>query len=262
MQTGIISSVGSRIQKRFRNGLEFYLFSISVFIKLFRLRQLEGISKTVLLRQIMFTGYDAVALIGFISLCTSALVILEVHQIMGQLGEGQLVYDLMVLIVIRQASSLFTALVVIARSGTSISTELGNMVVHKEIDLLNSFGISPFAYLVVPRVAGVVVSLFTLTLYFNLLAILGGAVFYSFFYDIGIGYFINRLIRQLTLLELFIPVIKSILFGFAIGLLSCYQGLKVRVASTEVPQRTMRSVVNSVVSVLVLNIVVTLFEYM
>jgi phospholipid/cholesterol/gamma-HCH transport system permease protein len=261
MQPGIISLAADSMRKRWRNALEFYLFSISVFLKLFRLRRLQGIGKTVMLRQIMFTGYDALALIGFISLSTSALVILEVHQIMGQLGEGQLVYDLMVLIVIRQASSLFTALAVIARSGTSISTELGNMVVHKEIDLLNSFGISPFTYLVVPRVVGVVVSLFTLTLYFNLAAILGAAVFYSLFYDISIGYFINRLIRQLTPLELFIPVIKSILFGFAVGLLSCYQGLKVRVASTEVPQRTMRSVVNSVVWVLVLNIVVTLFEY-
>ncbi len=261
MHPGIINLAADSMRKRWQNALEFYLFSISVFIRLFRLRRLQGIGKTVLLRQIMFTGYDALALMGFISLSTSALVILEVHQIMGQLGEGQLVYDLMVLIVIRQASSLFTALVVIARSGTSISTELGNMVVHKEIDLLNSFGLSPFTYLVVPRVVGVVVSLFTLTLYFNLVAILGGAVFYRFFYDIGIGYFINHLVRQLTLLELFIPVIKSILFGFAIGLLSCYQGLKVRVASTEVPQRTMRSVVNSVVWVLVLNIIVTLFEY-
>jgi phospholipid/cholesterol/gamma-HCH transport system permease protein len=262
MQSGIISLVGSSIEKRLRNALEFYLFSISVFIKLFRLRQLKGIGKTVLLRQIMFTGYDALALIGFISLSTSALIIIEVHQLIGQLGEGQPVYDLMVLIVIHQASSLFTALVVIARSGTSISTELGNMVVHKEIDLLNSFGISPFTYLVIPRVIGVVVSLFTLTLYFNLVGILGGAVFYNIFYNVGIGEFVSRIIRQLSLTDFSMPVIKSILFGFAIGLLSCYQGLKVRVASTEVPQRTMRSVVNSVVAVLFLNIAVTLFEYM
>jgi phospholipid/cholesterol/gamma-HCH transport system permease protein len=133
------------------------------------------------------------------------------------------------------------------------------MVVHKEIDLLNSFGISPFTYLVVPRLAGVVVSLFTLTLYFNLTAVLGGAVFAYVFYDINIGLFFNRLIRELTYLDMFMPVIKSVLFGIVIGLISSYQGLKVSRASTEVPQRTMHSVVNSVVSVIALNVVVTVF---
>lgn len=259
MQSGIISSAASKIKQALKDVMEFYFFSISVFHRIFRFYQLKGIGKTVLFRQVMFTGSDALLPIGFISISTSVLVILEVHQIMGQLGKGRVLYELLVVIVIRQLSSLLTALVVIARSGTSISTELGNMVVHKEIDLLNSFGISPFTYLVVPRMAGVVVALFTLTLYFNLAAVLGGALFANIFYDIHIELFLNRLIRELTFIDIFMPVIKSVLFGIVIGLISCYQGLKVSRASTEVPQRTMRSVVNSVVSVIALNVGVTVF---
>jgi len=91
------------------------------------------------------------------------------------------------------------------------------MVVHKEIDLLNSFGISPFTYLVVPRMVGVIVSLFTLTLYFNLAAVLGGAVFANIFYDIDIGLFIHRLFRELTFIDLFVPVIKAVLFALSLA---------------------------------------------
>jgi phospholipid/cholesterol/gamma-HCH transport system permease protein len=254
----MIVHLGSWFRQKVKNWLDLYLFAVSVFMAIFHFNRLKGIGKTVLFRQIMFTGSEALTLIGFISVSISSLLVVEVHQLMGQLGQGSIVYDLMDLIVIQHVSCLITALVVIARSGTSIATELGNMVVHKEIDLLNSFGISPFAYLAAPRIVGVVVSLFTLTLYFNLMAVMGAAVVHSMFYDVDVGYFINGLIRELSFSDFIIPVVKSLLFGIAIGVFSCFQGLKVQRASTEVPQRTMRSVVTSVVSVIVLNVVVTL----
>lgn len=216
--------------------------------------------KTVVLRQIMFTGSDALVLIGFIALSTSMLLILQVNQIMGQMGQGRLVHRLLVMIVLRQLSCLLTALVVIARSGTAISTELGNMVVNNEIHLLHSFGISPFSYLVVPRIAGVVVSVFTLTLYFNVIAVVGGAVFAHLVYDIQTVHFVTQFIEELNFGDLLSPVIKSLLFGVAVGLVTCYQGLKVSHASTEVPQRTMQAVVKAVVAVIFLNILVTWFS--
>jgi phospholipid/cholesterol/gamma-HCH transport system permease protein len=259
---GITGLKGGKVREKFRNALEFYLFSTAVLIKIFHISRQKRIGKTVLFRQIMFTGFDALPVIAVISLGISALTILEVNQLTGKLGENRLVYELLVVIVLRQVSILFTAFVLIARSGAAISTELGNMVVNKEIDLLNSFGISLFDYLVAPRVIGVVVSLFTLTLYFNFIAVLGGFLFFNVIYSqVSFGYFMSRIIRELSFLDFFIPVIKSILFGLAIGLMSCYQGLKVRRASTEVPQRTIRSVVDSVASIIMLNIVVTILFY-
>ncbi|MCP5054890.1 MAG: ABC transporter permease [bacterium] len=256
-----VSRLGRHVKAKCSGFLQFYIFSITVIRRLFRFSQLKGINKTVLFRQILFTGYNALTLIGFISASISILIILEVYQLMGQMGKGRLIYRLLVMIVVHQLSSLITALVVIARSGTAISTELGNMVVHNEIDLQHSFGISPFSYLVVPRVTGVLVSIFTLTLYFNFISMAAGALVSNIFYDINIGDFINRLMAELTTTDFLRPVIKSLLFGLAVGLISCYQGLRVTRASTEVPQRTMLSVVYSVFAVIVLNIVVTLVNY-
>jgi len=259
MHLTIIDLIYDSLRRGFKNILDFYLFSISIMGRMIEFFRLKGIGRIVLLRQIMFTGSDALLPIGFISLSTSVLVILEVHQVMGQLGKGQLLYELMVLVVIRQLSSLFTAFVVIARSGSSISTEIGNMVIHKEIDLLDSFGISPLTYLVVPRMLGVIISLFSLTLYFNLVAIVGGALFANIFYDFNFTYFMNRLIGELTYADLFVPVFKAALFGAVVGLISCFQGLKVKTASTEVPQQTMHAVAASVVAVITLNVGITAF---
>lgn len=258
---GVVNRLGLRTVIRFRKIADFYLFSLSVLWRMIRFHQVRGISKSVLFRQVLFSGFDALFLIGFVALSISALVIMEVHQLIGQLGKGPIVYELFVVVVNRQLSSLLIALVVIARSGTAISTELGNMVVHNEIDLLHSFGISPFSYLVTPRVTGIVISMFTLTLYFNLVSMVSGALFYNFFYQVNMLDFFTRYISHMTLPDFFMPVIKSLFFGIAIGLICCYQGLKVEKATTEVPQRTMHAVVYSVVSVIVLNIMVTLAAY-
>lgn len=260
---GFITRLGRRFYKASTGILEFYWFSIHIMLRILHLSRKKRINNTVLMRQILFTGYDALSLIGIISLSIGALIVLEVGQITGKLGETRLVYELIVVIVIRQLGIIFTAFIVIARSGTAISAELGNMVVNKEIDLLDSFGISPIEYLVIPRVIGMIVSLFTLTLYFNFLSVIGGYIFFNIVYSpVNIFIFFSRIISEISFLDISMMVVKSILFGIAIGLISCYHGLKVSGASTEVPQRTIRSVVNSVASIIILDIIATVFSYL
>lgn len=222
-----------------------------------RWQNIQVVGKRVLLRQIMFTGYEAWFLIGFTALASSVIIIFEENQIMGQFGQTPLAYDIFVLIIIQQLSSFFTALVIIARSGTSIATELGNMVVNHEIDVLHSWGISPIQYLVIPRVLGVTISIFILSIYFNLIGIVGGFLFSHFLYDINSQDFFSQLFQQMKFIDIWASVIKSIFFGLFIGLISCYQGLKVKKAVTEVPQRTIRAVVYSLMAVFAVNVLVT-----
>jgi phospholipid/cholesterol/gamma-HCH transport system permease protein len=216
----------------------------------------------VVLRQIMFTGYEALGLISFIALAIGGLIILEGSYILGNFGGNKLIYILLVTVVVRELSSIFTALIVIARSGTAIATELGNMVVHHEIDALTAIGISPISYLVVSRLMGVVIAMFTLTIYFNLSAIIGGWLFSTIFYPVNFMDFFGEFIGYLQPRDLVICVIKSIVFGLAIALNSSYQGLRVRNATTEVPQRTIQAVVKSIVAVIFFDIVITTLFYL
>lgn len=261
IQPGIFNLIARKILTRIRNMIEYYLFFTRTLFRLVQLHRIKKICWTVLFRQILFTGVDALFIIALLALSTSALTIIEVQQLTGHLGENRLVYELLVVIVLRQVSVIFTAFVLIARSGTAMSTELGNMIVNKEVDLLYSLGVSPIDYLVVPRVLSMIVSLFALTLYYNIFTVLGGYIFHNLIYsDVSLGVFIIRIIRELNYSDFFLPVIKTVLLGTFIGMNSCYQGLKVRNATTEVPQRTINAVVNSVVAVIVLNIIITILH--
>ncbi|MBN2460569.1 MAG: ABC transporter permease [Candidatus Cloacimonetes bacterium] len=241
---------------------EFYLFALDTFRRLLTFSRQKQIGFTVLLRQIMFTGYEALPLISFLALSIGGLIIIQGYNILGTFGQGDLIYVILVTVVIRELSSILTALIVIARSGTAISTELGNMVTNNEINLLLSCGISPVSYLVVSRMVGVVVALFTLTIYFNLAAVFGGWLFSALFSPINFRYFFSQLFSQMTMADILIGVLKSILFGIGIALISSYQGLKVNIASTEVPQRTIRAVVLSIVFVVFADIIITALFYL
>jgi len=242
--------------------IEFYLFILETLKQIFHFFKQKNISFIVVLRQIMFTGYEALGLISFIALAIGGLIILEGNNILGSLGGTQLIYVLLVTVVVRELSSILTALIVISRSGTAIATELGNMVVNHEIDSLLAIGISPIAYLVVSRLLGVVIATFILTIYFNISAIVGGWLFSTFFFPVNFMDFFGEFIKNLQPADLIICVVKPIIFGFAIALNSCYQGLRVRNASTEVPQRTIQAVVKSIVAVVFFDIIITALFYL
>ncbi|MCK9584839.1 MAG: ABC transporter permease [Candidatus Cloacimonetes bacterium] len=211
----------------------------------------------VIFRQILFTGYEALPLISFLALAIGGLVILQGTNLLTGFGQGIWVHIILVTVVVNELSGILTALVVVARSGTAISTELGNMKVRREIDLIESFGISPISYLVVSRVIGVVIAMVILVLYFNLVAVLGGWLFSRMFNQLDFRTFMNDFLAVLKISHLVAGFIKSVCFGLIISIVSTYQGMSVRRASTEVPQRTIKAVVISIFAVILTDMLIT-----
>lgn len=261
MKKNILETSGKAVYQHYCGFLEFIAFARKVIDNIITFNTQSQIGFSVIVKQIFFTGYEALYLISFVALAIGGVIILQGNIILTAFGQTRMVYVLLVTIVIRELSSIMTAMIVIARSGTSISTELGNMVVNNEIDLLKSFGISPILYLVVSRVIGVVVAMLTLTIYFNIIAVIGGWFFTTLFYPINFGLFINYFVAEVKIADILLSVLKSVVFGFSIALISSYQGLKVVKATTEVPQRTIKAVVYSIMVVIVANIFMTLCYY-
>ena len=237
--------------------LDFFSFVYTTIHEATHLKGNRHISSMVILRQILFTGYEALPLIGFIALAIGGLVILQGYSLLTTFGQGNMVQLILVTVVVNELSAVITALVVVARSGTAISTELGNMVVNREIDLLRSFGLSPISYLVVSRVYGVMIAVLVLTAYFNVVAVLGGWLFAQLFSRINFGYFMGEFLMQMKLDSILITIIKPLVFGFFIALVSAYQGMSVERATTEVPQRTIKAVMQSILLVTVSDINIT-----
>ena len=248
-------------KRNVQNIVYFFSYSFEVLLQMLRFYKQRQIGKIVLYRQILYTGYEAFNLIALIAFAIGGIIILEGNAILAGFGQSKIFYTILVSVVTRELACLLTAFIIIARSGTAISTELGNMVINQEIDALQSFGISPISYLVVPRLFGVVISMITLTVFFNAVAIVGAWLMSILFYTINFYDFIYFLFSELTIKDILSSVSKSGAFGIAIALISSYEGLRVSFASTEVPQRTIKAVVKSLTWVIILDIVITALFY-
>jgi phospholipid/cholesterol/gamma-HCH transport system permease protein len=212
------------------------------------------------LKQILFTGVDGLLVIGTVSALLSMVIIIQAHTIVPGLG-GNLTATLLVIIIIRELGPILTAFIIISRSGTAVATELGNMKVSREIDALYSMGIDPIHFIVVPRLLGMIISLFFLGIYFAVIGVMGGFIFAQTQIALSYDTFWRGLLEVLHIQDIYMNVIKNIFSGITIATVCCYHGLKVGVSSTEVPQQATKAVVNSILICFFFNAVFTVAFY-
>jgi phospholipid/cholesterol/gamma-HCH transport system permease protein len=212
----------------------------------------------VLFRQIYFAGFEAVR----VTLATALLIgTVIVTQMLNLVGTGSLFLTgkIMVWLVFRELAPLLTATIVIARSGTAITAELSQMKISGEIDYIQTLGIPTSQYLVMPRIYGVASAMVLLSVYFASGAILGGALVASLLYTMPMEQYWQGIFSVLDPAEILLLFSKSLLFGLAIPVICCREGLKVDRSATQIPQAAKRGVLFSLITVFVLDGFITLF---
>lgn len=237
--------------------LGFIPFSYYVIADCFDFYSHKSISAEVLFKQIRFTGLEALSLIFTISFVLSVLIIAQGYPILTSIGQQALIYDILIVSIVRDGGPFIVCFIVLARSGTAITTELGNMVVAKEMDALNAMGISLISYLVVPRVLGMFFSVILLMSYFVLAGTISSFLTVSLFNHMPLVRFISELLNQLTLVDLTIMFVKVVLCGLLVALISCFHGLKVNKSTTEVPQRNIKAVGQSLTIICIVHLVLS-----
>jgi phospholipid/cholesterol/gamma-HCH transport system permease protein len=228
-------------------------FLIEIIYQLLHFKQIKSISFTVLTRQILFTGLQALGLVSLIALLLGAIIIVEGHSVLVAVGQTEWIYKVLISALVRDLGPVIVGFIIIARSGTAISTELGNMVVNQECDALTVMGISPISYLVVPRVIGVLTSMILLSIYFIVIGFFGGYLVANMFLPLPFADFVDSLTRELTPADLVSMLFKVVVSGFFIAVISCYYGLSVRRSFTNVPQRAIKAVGRSIIAVCIIN---------
>jgi phospholipid/cholesterol/gamma-HCH transport system permease protein len=217
----------------------------------------------VISAQIYFTGWQAMPLICFLAAGSGALVALQSIMQMTFLGGVDYVGKFMVMIVVRELGPLLTALLVIARSGTAVASELGSMQVNKELDALKSqWESTPMSFVIFPRLVGGVISVICLAFYFVLFATFSGAMVCWLVKDMPFSMFFTSLSQAAGLSDVLVFFIKNLVGGLIIFAVSCYQGLQVQRSPHEIPQVTTKAVVKSTVYVLFFNMFLTAYFYM
>ncbi len=203
----------------------------------------------VLLNQLRFTALQAVPLVVLLSALLSFVVIQTTLQTFNGLNE--FIGTVMVVTIVRLLGPLLTALAVIGRSGTAITAELATNTVMGEIRALEGMGIDPYHYLVLPRLAGSILSVTILIVMFDVVSLSAGWLATSVNQASGGRYVIN-VIAALDTSDIVLTLVKGILFGAVIGLLPCYHGLKVSRGPTEIPQAVTRGTVAAIASIFII----------
>jgi phospholipid/cholesterol/gamma-HCH transport system permease protein len=224
-------------------------------------RQGRWASLRVTLRQMLFTGVDALPVVSAIALMLGLLVIMQAGTQLPKVGGEGLIGTIIVVVIIRELGPLTTAILVISRSGAAITTELGNMRVAQEITALELMGIRTSRYIVMPRVVAVVVSMLCLIFYFDAVAVLGGFIIARIKLTIPFYPFANAVAQALSLADVLGTVVKGVLFGTTVAVVCCHHGLSVRSSYTEVPQQVTKAMINSITICLLVDILVTVAAY-
>ena len=257
----MLARMGKSIRTKASSLLYGLGFFYNVIKETFRFFRKSQVGFKVLVQQILFTGYEALAISAIMAIAIGAAINVIGSSLLPQFGQSQLMYSILIVVITKELGPLLTAFVITARSGTAIATELGNMVVHHEIEAYLAVGLNPISYLVVPRFIGVVVSRVILTVYFNLFGLLGSFLVVQVVKPTPIAEYLGNLLSTLTINDLLSGISKAFVFGVIVSVVSTYQGFSVNRASTEIPVAGIRAVGQSFVLIIVADVLVTLMQY-
>jgi phospholipid/cholesterol/gamma-HCH transport system permease protein len=194
-------------------------------------------------RLMELAGADGLPILGLIMFLVGLIMAFQSAAQLKQFGADILVADLVGLVIVRELGPLMTAIVVAGRSGAAFAAELGTMKVSEEIDALQSLGLDPYRFLVLPRVVALVLVLPILTALADLIGVAGGLVTSIGMLDLTPRAYLTETRAALDLKDVLSGLFKSVVFGLAVALISCQRGLSTTGGAAGVGRSTTSAVV-------------------
>lgn len=198
-------------------------------------------------------GYRALGIVGLLAFLLGVVIAYQGGVQLRLYGGSLFVADLVGLSMVRELAPIITAIIVAGRTGSAYTAQIGTMQVTEEIDAVRSIGISPMDLLILPKVFALVIALPLLTVYADVMGILGGMVMASVQLDIAYSTFIDRVGVAVSVESFLVGVGKAPVFAVVIATIGCFQGLQVRGSAESVGRRTTTSVVQSILAVIVID---------
>lgn len=198
-----------------------------------------------LTQQLYFTAVQVFWLANLIGLALGVLGVLPLLSF--GLAGAEMQATVMRVVLFHQLVPLMVALVVTGRSGTAITSELGDMQSKGVLDSMLLMGIEPHHFLVLPRLLGMVISLQILTLWANLAAIAGGALFNAFRGAVSPRHFVDACLNVIEPFAVLQSALMVLAYALAIGLVHCHCGLQAR-TSTDVQRNLAQAFVRSLIA--------------
>ncbi len=207
-------------------------------------------------------GLNALPIVGLLSFLIGVVLAFQGADQLRRFGAEIFTVNLLGVSILREMGVLLTAIVIAGRSGSAFTAEIGTMQVNEEVDAMRAIGLDPIEVLVLPRVLALVIALPLLAVFADLMGLVGGALMSYVVLDISLVQFAERLKAVVPMWSFWIGLIKAPVFGLAIGLVGCREGLGVSGSAESVGKHTTKSVVVAIFLVIIIDAAFSiLFSY-
>lgn len=202
---------------------------------------------------------NALGIVSLVCFLTGVILAFQGANLLRPYGTETLVPLSVSLLVCRELGPLMVAFVCIGRSGAAYAAEIGTMKVSEEVGAMETMGLSPVRFLVIPKLLAMVVALPSLTILGDLVALAGGAIICRLVLDMPFDVYWDLLFTGTDARHVYGGLIKSLAFAPMIALTGCYYGFRTGNSSQSVGSMTTRTVVVSILLIIIIDTVFTVF---
>ncbi len=193
-----------------------FLFFKEIFVPPFEFKET--------IRQSYNLGYKSIPLVGITAFIMGLVVTLQSRPTLVEFGAGAWLPAMASVSIVREIGPVVTALMCAGKVGSNIGAELGSMKVTEQIDAMEASGTNPFKFVAATRITAITLMLPILVVFADTFSLFGSYIAANIKGNISINLFFSQVFQKLVFLDIAPSLIKSLFFGFAIGLVSCYMG--------------------------------------
>lgn len=214
-----------------------------------------------LLRHLAAVGSHSLAIVSVIAACTGIILALQGAQQLERIGALSYVASFVGVTIIEELGPLLTAIILTGRSGAAFTAEISTMRINEEVDALDVIGLDPIRFLVWPKFVSMLVMLPVLTIWADFIGILAGGVFSVSVLGLTAKTYYDNTVDFVRMAGVLSGLVKSMGFGAAITVISCWQGFLAWQGAMDVGLRTTKSVVLSIFCIILLDLFFTTLNY-
>jgi phospholipid/cholesterol/gamma-HCH transport system permease protein len=206
-----------------------------------------------ILFNIRTAGFDALPIVGLLSFLLGVVIAYQGADQLRQYGGNIFIADLVGIAMLREFAPLIAAIIVAGRSGSAYAAQIGTMVVTEEIDAMRTLDIAPLDLLVLPKIIALAIALPLLTVFADVMGVIGGMIMARVELAVTYGEFLDRFVKAVVTSTYMVGISKAPVFAAIIVVIGCFQGFRTSGGADSVGRQTTLSVVQSIFLVVVVD---------
>ena len=212
-----------------------------------------------IVQQMDMIGFGSLPIVLASVFFTGAALALNSATTLSRFGATTVIGQLVSIGIVRELGPVLAGLVVAGRNSSGMASELGSMIVTEQIDAMRALGTDPMKKLVTPRVVATVVMMFFLVILGDFMGLLGGSVVASLLLGMNSHEYWSNAYQTLVFSDVFMGLMKPLVFGFIIATIGCYYGLSTKGGTQGVGRSTTEAVVAAMILIIMVDVFVTRF---